>query len=41
MPSSNRAILQQIINSLLDENTPKMMTLIQNLNGKYEFAHLA
>ena len=41
MPESNLIIIHKIILKLLDVNTPKLLTLIRNLNAKYEYAHLA
>ena len=41
MPQQNSLILSQIITKLLEINTPKLLSMVRNLNSKYEYASLS
>jgi hypothetical protein len=37
----NKVFISKIVITLLKENKAKLLTIIRNLNAKYEYAHLA
>ena len=37
----NKKLITKIVQTLLQSNKVKLLTILRNLNAKYEYAHLA